>query len=102
MGTLDQGVRVQIEAVKGYLRVEGLADVEDPPELQLKAFDTNRHTIRATFNGKARFLRLDYGWLSDHPKDAVARLQEKEIARSLKEDEYDISIHHKGMIEGKL
>ncbi len=84
------------------MRIEGLADADDPPELQPKAFDTNRHTIRATFNGMTRFLRLDYGWLSDHPKDAIAWLQEREIAQSLKGDDYDISILHTGMIEGKL
>jgi len=30
--TKDQPVRAQIEAVKSFLRAEGLADVEDPIE----------------------------------------------------------------------
>jgi len=102
MRTPDEAVRPQIEAIKALLAAEGLADVDDPRELQLKVFDRNRHTIRATFKRTARFLRLDYGWLSDHPKDAVAWLQEREIAKSLKAGDYDITIHAKGTIEAKL
>jgi hypothetical protein len=101
MSTPDQAVRSQIDAIMAYLRAEGLADVEDPPEIRLKKADQHLHTIRATFDGKTRFLRVDYGWLSDHsPDGAVAWLRDKEIAQSLQADDYEITIHHGGMIEG--
>jgi len=89
-------------AVKVYLVAEGLADVEYPPVLQVKAFDTNLHTIRATFKGKDRFLKLDHDWLSDHPNDAVALLQEKEIAKSLKAGDFALTIQAKGTIKRNL
>jgi len=98
----DQSVRKQIEEVMVYLVAEGLADVEYPPVLQVKAFDTNLHTIRATFKGKDRFLKLDHDWLSDHPNDAVALLQEKEIAKSLKAGDFALTIQAKGTIKRNL
>ena len=99
LGTPDRQVRGQIEAIKAHLGAEGLADIE---ELLTKAFE-GFHTIRATFNNKARLLRLSYQWLSDNsPQTAVAWLQEKEVVQSLKGNDYDISIHDAGTIEGKL
>lgn len=100
--TLDQPVRSQIDAIMAYLRAEGLADVEDPPEIGLKRADQHLHTIWATVDGKTRFLRVDYGWLSDHsPDGAVAWLRDKEIAQSLQADDCEITIHHSGLIRGR-
>ncbi len=99
LSTPDRELRPQIEAIKTHLLAEGLADIEELPTRTFEGF----HTIRATFNNKARLLRLSYEWLSDNtPQEAVAWLQEKAIARSLKGDDYDVTIHAKGTIQGKL
>lgn len=70
--TPDRAVRRQIEAAKAHLRVEGLSDVEDAPELQRRTFD-GRHVIAMTFQGHRRFLWLSYPWLSERSPEAVAQ-----------------------------
>jgi hypothetical protein len=69
-GTKEGPVRAQIEAVKSFLRGEGLADVEDPLEIQ-RAFG-GFHIIRATFNEKLHRLRVGFGWLADRTPAGVA------------------------------
>ncbi len=99
IGTPDRELRPQIEAIKVHLSAEGLADIE---ELLTKTFE-GFHTIHATFNNKPHLLRLSYEWLSDNPQQeqAVAWLQEKEVARILKGDVHEILILAKGTIQIK-
>lgn len=100
--TPDQAVRAQIDAIKAHLRAEGLADVEDPIDLQ-KAMSEGFHTIWATFNDERRALRLGYGWLQEHRADELAAwFTEKEIARRLTTDERVVTVRDSGLIQGFL
>ncbi len=99
LATPDRAVRPQIEAIKAHLLAEGLADIEESLTKTSEGF----HTISAVFDKKDRRLRVSYEWMSDHtPQEAVAWLQDKEIARSLKGDDYEITIHDKGTVQGKM
>ncbi len=96
--TPDRAVRPQIEATKDYLRTEGFSDVEDPPQVQSKAFERNLHTIMAWTETK-RILRLSYTWLSERSPDAVREwLGEKDIAGRLRRGT-ELSILGDGTIE---
>jgi len=99
---MDSATRAKINAVKSDLVIWGLADVEDPPEVQIRP---EFHTIRAaipaipaTHHKHFRFLSLAYGWLQkrESPLDAVTWLRQREIAQRLQRDESEIDVLESG------
>jgi hypothetical protein len=99
---VDHATRAKIDAVKSDLVTWGLADVEDPPEVQVRP---EYHTIRAaipavpaTHHKHFRFLSLAYGWLQKRggPQDAVTWLRQREIAQRLQRDEREIDVLESG------
>jgi len=101
-GTKDGPVRAQIEAVKFFLRAEGLADVEDPLEIQ-RAYD-GFHIIRSTFNEKPHRLRVGFGWLADQTPERVAGWlrEHPEVVDLLKDaDMHEAWITDGGQVGGK-
>lgn len=104
MPTKDEPLRSQIEAIKSFLVAEDLEDVEDHAVLQKIHFE-GFHTIRCTFNGKAHFLRLAFGWLEEQmpPERGVDWLRERLVADMLKEpDRIDVRITDSGQIGGQM
>ena len=99
MGSQDQGVRRQIEAVKTHLLAEGLPDILEPPSSK-----EGYHSFRSTYDKRIRVLWISYQWLSDNPNPAevVAYLRDKEIARRLITDTYSATVHDRGTVEAEL
>ena len=99
---MDHATRAKIDAVKSDLATWGLADVEDPPEVQIRPeFHTIRAAISAiptTHHKHFRFLSLAYGWLQKRggPLDAVTWLRQREIAQRLQRDEREIDVLESG------
>jgi hypothetical protein len=99
MGSQDQGVRRQIEAVKTHLLAEGLPDILEPPSSK-----EGYHSFRSTYDKRIRVLWISYQWLSDnpHPAAVVAYLEDKNVAGQQMTDTCTITIHDGGMVHGEL
>jgi hypothetical protein len=99
---MDEQMRTKIEAVESYLRASGLADVEAPPEHQIRAeFYTIRAavpTVPANVHAHFRYLSLNNRWLQkqETPQGAVAELRRKDVAERLQGDEREIDILESG------
>lgn len=95
---MDAKDRSKVDAIKVYLQGQGFVDVEDPPEVQVRAdFRTLRAAIPSippSAHARFRFLSLKYGWLQSQetPADAVIWAKDRDIARRLKGDEREIDV----------